>query len=317
VDDENINGDTAVWFLSAQMAAFGFPPVNDDEPISTTTSSFTAQVMRLGCSGGQTGTVLPPAIVWMDDRVSVTFRVEALPKEGAYDCPSNDLVAYTVELGEPIGQRKLVDGGCVADDAAGSSYCQNLALRWDPKDAGAVETIASIPPPTTIAVSAVVPADTAPPTLNLEGVPPASVAMVISEHLNSVQQAVRAEVGNDVFAGSAFTNDANDQMIIYATDVDTVTAALDRLDTPLRDRITVGETRYSVNDIESYAADAQRILDAAGIKGSAWIQYGVDAVTIQLETPDGQPDEALQAQASNLLDDIPVVITFSGPEILL
>lgn len=139
--------------------------------------------------------------------------------------------------------------------------------------------------------------------------------MALSEHLSTVQLAVRAEVGDDVFAGSAFTNAANDAITIFGTDAAAITTALDHTGTPLRDRIGVVETRYSLNEIETYADQAQRRLDAAGIKSSAWIQYGIDAVSVQLETPDGQPDESLAASATALLNDLPVIITYSAPYI--
>lgn len=156
-------------------------------------------------------------------------------------------------------------------------------------------------------------ADTVPSTLDLSGVTPASIPMVISEHLNSVKQAVRTEVGNDTFAGSAFTNDANDEMTIYGTDPAAIDAALDRVDTPLRDRITVAETRYSLNEIETYAEQARARLDAAGIAAMAVVQFGVDAVVVQLETPDGEPDDTIQTAAMDVLGDIPVSISFSQP----
>ena len=152
-----------------------------------------------------------------------------------------------------------------------------------------------------------------PPTLNFDGVPAASIPMVISEHLNEVQTSVRADVGDDVFAGAAFTNDANDTMSIYGTDADVVTAALNRVQTPLRQQITVIETRCSVNDLEIYADEAQTLLDKAGIKASTWVQFGVDAVVVQIETPDGQPNEALGAEAIEALPNIPISIGYSGP----
>ena len=83
-----------------------------------------------------------------------------------------------------------------------------------------------------------------------------------------------------MFAGSAFTNDANDKMTTYGTDPAAIAAALDRIDTPLRDRITVAETRYSLNEIETYAEQARARLDAAGITASAGVQFGVDAVVV-------------------------------------
>ena len=155
--------------------------------------------------------------------------------------------------------------------------------------------------------------DTAPLTRDLDGVPPESVPMVISEHLNRVQQAVRAKVGDDIFAGSAFTNDANDKMTVYGTDPAVIAAALDRVDTPLRDRISVAETRYSLNEIETYAEQARARLDAAGIAVSAGVQFGVDAVVVQLETPDGAPNDTIQTAATNVLGDIPVAISFGRP----
>ena len=182
---------------------------------------------------------------------------------------------------------------------------------------GAVDTAAGTTPATlssgpipSIPISV---ADSVPPTLDLSGVTPASVPMAISEHLNSVQQAVQGEVGDDVFAGSAFTNDANDEMTIYGTDPAAIAAALDRVDTPLRDRITVAETRYSLNEIETYAEQARTRLDAAGIAAMAGVQFGVDAVVVQLETPDGAPDDTIQTAATNVLGDIPVSISFSPP----
>ena len=177
-------------------------------------------------------------------------------------------------------------------------------------------TLESSPPETSEprATVASEPATDSPPlTLDLDGVPPESVPMVISEHLNIVQQAVRAEVGDDVFAGSAFTNETNDAMTVYGTDPAAITAALDRVDTPLRDRITVAETRYSLTELETYAEQARARLDAAGIAASAVVQYGVDAVVVELETPDGEPDDTIQTTATNALGDIPVAISFRRP----
>lgn len=330
VDSDGLVGDPAVWMTSTQLAGFGLPPTSDSEPMSGASSSFTAYVMRLGCNGGETGTVLPPDVAWSDDQITVTFGVDALPPEGTYECPGNDVVPYEVELGQPIGERQLVDGGCASKVAAGTLFCRDEGVRWPPDSDVAtsvvpIVTTSTIPPSVPISVEVVpptfdssdLPSISVPITLDLSGVTPASVPMAISEHLSTVQLAVRSEVGDDVFAGSAFDDLANDTMTIFGTDAAAITAALDHTGTPLRDRISVVETLYSVNELENYAEQAQSRLDAAGIKGSAWTQFGLDAVAVQLETPDGQPDETIQADATALLHDIPVAITFIGPSLPL
>jgi len=217
-----------------------------------------------------------------------------------------------------------VVAACGTDDVAGGSRDSISPAATTPISAPptlppetVTATLESIPLETSVpraTVASGTATDTAPLTLDLDGVPPESVPMVISEHLNRVQQAVRAEVGDDVFAGSAFTNDANDKMTIYGTDPAAIAAALDRVDTPLGDRIAVAETHYSLNEIDTYAEQALARLDAARIESTVVVRYGVvDAVVVQLETPDGEPDDAIQTAATNVLGDIPVAISFSPP----
>ena len=313
-------GDQAVWLTPEQVAELRVSPPDTGAPISAASSSFTAHVMRVACSGGRTGTVLAPSIVWSDTRVVVTFSVEPLPQDPEDACPPNDTVAYVVELGQPIGQRQLFDGACASNPAASTTFCTDGGVRWRP-DGADPERTTSTPPPSAVVLvpptSAPPPVDAAPPTLDLGGVTSASVPMAISEHLESVQQFVRAEVGDDVFAGAAFTNLDNDAMTVYGTDTAAIASALDRVDTPLRDHITIAETRYSLNQIERYAADARARLDAAGIEGSAGIEYGVDAVVVWLQTPDGAPDAAVESAALDALGDIPVSIEFQAPMVEL
>ena len=110
-------GATATW------------TVVDDDPPTTTAESFTAMVERLGCSGGETGEVLEPAVVANEVRVVVTVSVEPLPP-GGYTCPGNKAVPYVVELDEPIGERQLVDGACLSGEAVSTSKCSDGAVRW-------------------------------------------------------------------------------------------------------------------------------------------------------------------------------------------
>lgn len=113
-------GDPAIWFI------------DPSESPSTDRSTFRAQVSRLGCNSGVTGEVLRPGVVITVDEVIITFNVAHDPDGG--DCPSNDLVSYEVDLGEPVGQRVLVDGACAPGAAAETtSHCsEDSGVRWRP-----------------------------------------------------------------------------------------------------------------------------------------------------------------------------------------
>ena len=62
------------------------------------------------CASGQPmGDRLNDPVVLADDsQVSITFSVA--PLEGDAECPSNPSTAIAVDLGEPLGERRLVDG---------------------------------------------------------------------------------------------------------------------------------------------------------------------------------------------------------------
>jgi hypothetical protein len=115
-------GATAVWGID--MAR---PPTKGSK-------SFTALVIRMGCSNGKTGKVFDPTVSAEEDQIVVTFTVKPLPPDG-YKCPGNDQVPHLVKLDEPVGDRKLVDGACLAGEAASTSYCVDGPVRWPPKSA--------------------------------------------------------------------------------------------------------------------------------------------------------------------------------------
>lgn len=112
---EKGEGDTAVWEITN--------PTDLDRD-STTVS---VAVTRVGCSSGITGNLLDPSIDYESDRVVIRIDVE--PLEGEADCPGNDAIALDVQLDEPLGQRTLVDGGCLREDAAATILCTN-STRW-------------------------------------------------------------------------------------------------------------------------------------------------------------------------------------------
>lgn len=119
-------GDPATWTLEDPIA--GSAPAQLDSDIET----FTAWVARTGCSGGVTGTVFGPQVSRDDSKIEVTFTVEAIPS-GLQHCPRNDRVPVEVDLGGPIRDRLVVDGGCPAhSDKPSIGPCDGGPVRWSP-----------------------------------------------------------------------------------------------------------------------------------------------------------------------------------------
>lgn len=113
-----VEGEAAVWDIDAH------------DPLPPSTQRFTALVSRLECANGVTGRVLAPHIELTDTQVIVTFSVEN-NREGDATCPSNNWVKYDVDLGEPLGNRDLIDGTCQAGgEAATTSFCSD-SVRSD------------------------------------------------------------------------------------------------------------------------------------------------------------------------------------------
>jgi len=112
-------GDAAVW------------RIDQNSPPSPSSSSISVLVTRLGCSGGVTGRVLQPGVVFGDDSITVTFTVEAAAP-GAYTCPGNPAVPLVIDLGQPLGQRSLVDGNCLPErQAQNTAFCDtDGGVRW-------------------------------------------------------------------------------------------------------------------------------------------------------------------------------------------
>jgi hypothetical protein len=109
----------AVW----QLAETGTP-----DPKAST---FDVLVTRVACRSGVTGHVVAPSIQQSADRVVVTFEVT--PKDDVGRCPSNDWVAYRISLGEPLGDRTLVDGRCLPGGELALTYvCDSLHRLGDP-----------------------------------------------------------------------------------------------------------------------------------------------------------------------------------------
>ena len=75
------------------------------------TRTFEALVMERACASGRPadGRIVGPDVVGVNSLVLVTFAVR--PLEGDQNCPSNPASRVTVDLGEPLGNGTLLDGG--------------------------------------------------------------------------------------------------------------------------------------------------------------------------------------------------------------
>lgn len=102
--------------------------VASDQTVTAETTSFTADVTRLGCNSGETGSVRDPRIEESDDAVVITFTVSPEVPGGA-NCVGNDAVAHTVQLSSPLGDRALIDGACQGTDAEETSSCDPDGVR--------------------------------------------------------------------------------------------------------------------------------------------------------------------------------------------
>lgn len=120
-DDE---GEAAYWYLPR-----GHYP-------TATATSVDILVLEVGCSSGKgaAGNMLPAVVSVTEDQVIIS--VETHPRTGDLDCPSNPLAPLTVELGQPLGDRTLVDanGGTDATTSV-ELYLDAVAPPFKPKEA--------------------------------------------------------------------------------------------------------------------------------------------------------------------------------------
>lgn len=82
-----------------------------DETPTSADRSLRVLVMEEACASGRTaeGRIEPPLLFLDKDRVIVTIGVR--PAGGGQDCPGHGSAPYTVELGQALGDRVLLDGG--------------------------------------------------------------------------------------------------------------------------------------------------------------------------------------------------------------
>lgn len=85
--------------------------IDAGSPPATGSSAFPVEVMERACASGQAadGRIADPIIEYGEDAITITIPVR--PVEGGATCPSNPWTRFVVELDEPVGDRRLLDGG--------------------------------------------------------------------------------------------------------------------------------------------------------------------------------------------------------------
>ncbi len=112
---------------SAERPAVGTWQLSNTDEVHADSTTVHLRVTRLGCSGGETGSVLQPELSYETDRIVIRTPVASLPS-GNYTCQSNDSVPLTVQLSEAIGRRELVDMECADGPAISTSLCVTVDI---------------------------------------------------------------------------------------------------------------------------------------------------------------------------------------------
>ena len=123
-----VSGCAVIEALDTRAPAWWqLAPHQSLDPDST---SVTVLVSRIGCNDGITGTVNPPDVSVSDSEIVISMTVSPGEPSSA-TCPGNDQVAFEIELPEPLGDRRLVDGACENSDARRTIWCET-DIRYAP-----------------------------------------------------------------------------------------------------------------------------------------------------------------------------------------
>jgi hypothetical protein len=112
-----------------------------NQELSPASTAFEAVVNGLSCNGGAPHIVLEPTIVKSESEIAISFTVEP-PSPGFHTCQGGLGSGYPVDLGEPIGNRRLIDPACVEGEAATTAFCNDGPVQWSPE---AVPTTVQFP----------------------------------------------------------------------------------------------------------------------------------------------------------------------------
>jgi hypothetical protein len=117
---ESSDSNTATWEL------------DPEEQVTSVTTTLAAVVSRTGCSSGVQGEPEAPEINYTESEIRITFRIR--PRTDSGTCEGLPGVPYKIKLGEPLGDRSLVDGECHPGSTAwATAFCLKKGVRYSPR----------------------------------------------------------------------------------------------------------------------------------------------------------------------------------------
>jgi hypothetical protein len=132
---------TVVLVALALVACGGADPtvgvweVGPGDELRPSTTSFDALVSNVECNSGREAIIEDVEVRTSKSEVVVTVKVRGYG--GDQDCQGSPPTLHRIELTEPLGQRTMIDGGCVEGQRAhGTGACPDGAIRYKPQPSG-------------------------------------------------------------------------------------------------------------------------------------------------------------------------------------
>lgn len=125
--DEAVGGEeptddpdaAAVWFLAP------------NERPSPEARKLRLEVTQIACNDGETNPVRSVSTTYTTQTVTITMSTEPV-SSGAHHCQVGLARSHELELDEPVGERRLVDGRCSDRSARTTAWCDPDGIRYDP-----------------------------------------------------------------------------------------------------------------------------------------------------------------------------------------
>lgn len=130
------------WAVPPNGYGIGTWVIDPAFPISEESTTVHVLATERSCTGGQPpdGREVEALVIPTPETVSIIITIE--PPEGAQTCPGNPSFGFTVDLGEPLGSRDLVDGASIPPTPQGDTLCRPASVGEPGAQPGLPEPVA-------------------------------------------------------------------------------------------------------------------------------------------------------------------------------